>query len=237
MKVTVINGQNHKGSTYNIGKLLTEKLGERTNIEEVNEFFLPRDMDKDCIGCNKCFMESETKCPAYEKLKPITEKLDSADLLIFTTPVYVMHCTGPMKRLLDHYGYRFIIHRPEKSMFSKQAVVISTAAGGGTKSANKDIKDSLKYWGIGKIYTLGFAIHATSWKEVMEREQQYSSIEKKVNKVVNKIISKDGRVKGSLFGKMLFTVFRKMNLKQSWNETDTSYWRSMGWLDDKRPWK
>lgn len=38
MKTVIINGQNHKGSTYHIGKLLADKIGG-----EVTEFFLPRD--------------------------------------------------------------------------------------------------------------------------------------------------------------------------------------------------
>lgn len=34
MKIAMINGQNHKGSTYHIGKMLADKLGG-----EVTEFF------------------------------------------------------------------------------------------------------------------------------------------------------------------------------------------------------
>lgn len=34
MKIVIINGQNHKGSTYNIGKQLAEKLQA-----EITEFF------------------------------------------------------------------------------------------------------------------------------------------------------------------------------------------------------
>ena len=41
MKVLLINGQNHKGSTYHIGKILAEKL---TLPAEIDEIFLPRDM-------------------------------------------------------------------------------------------------------------------------------------------------------------------------------------------------
>lgn len=36
---------------------------------------------------------------------------------------------GSMKAFLDHYGYRWMVHRPEEKMFRKQAVCISTAAG------------------------------------------------------------------------------------------------------------
>ncbi len=38
MKITVIHGQSHKGSTYHIAKQLCDKLGG-----EVTEFFLPKD--------------------------------------------------------------------------------------------------------------------------------------------------------------------------------------------------
>ena len=37
MKITIIHGQNHKGSTYHIAKMLAEKLEG-----EITEIFLPR---------------------------------------------------------------------------------------------------------------------------------------------------------------------------------------------------
>ena len=46
MKIAVIHGQSHKGSTYNVAKELCDKLGG-----EVTEFFLPRDFDGVCRGC------------------------------------------------------------------------------------------------------------------------------------------------------------------------------------------
>ncbi|WP_418847580.1 class I SAM-dependent methyltransferase [Ruminococcus sp.] len=74
MKIALINGQNHKGSTYHIGKMLADKLGG-----EVTEFFLPRDFGEFCCGCTNCFMKGEEKCPHYEKLEPITKAVDEAD--------------------------------------------------------------------------------------------------------------------------------------------------------------
>ena len=62
MKIVMINGQNHKGSTYHIGKMLVDKIGG-----EVTEFFLPRDFSEYCIGCSRCFSECAEKCPHYEK--------------------------------------------------------------------------------------------------------------------------------------------------------------------------
>ena len=53
MKIAVINGQNHKGSTYHIGKQVADKLDG-----EVTEFFLPRDFGDFCVGCTQCFLKS-----------------------------------------------------------------------------------------------------------------------------------------------------------------------------------
>ena len=92
--------------------MLSEKLEG-----EVTEFFLPRDFDSFCIGCTNCFERSETSCPHYEKLRPITKAMDDADVIILASPVYVYHATGAMKSFLDHYGYRWMVHRPEEKMF------------------------------------------------------------------------------------------------------------------------
>ncbi len=87
MKITLIHGQNHKGSTYHIGRMLAEKLGG-----EITEFFLPRDFGEFCVGCTSCFARAESLCPHYEKLAPITRAMDEGDILIFTSPVYVFSC-------------------------------------------------------------------------------------------------------------------------------------------------
>lgn len=44
-----------------------------------------------------------------------------------------MHTTGLMKASLDHDGYRWMAHRPDKSMFSKQGICVPTAAVAGMK--------------------------------------------------------------------------------------------------------
>ena len=81
--------------------MLAEKISD-----DIKEFFLPKDFGEFCVGCTKCFTESETKCPHYEKLKPLTDAMDEANVIILASPVYVYHATGAMKAFLDHYGYR-----------------------------------------------------------------------------------------------------------------------------------
>ena len=76
MKVVIVHGQNHKGSTYHISVMLAEKITEKN---EIREFFLPKDFSDFCCGCTKCFAKDEKLCPHYEKLRFITEAVDEAD--------------------------------------------------------------------------------------------------------------------------------------------------------------
>lgn len=229
MKITIIHGQSHKGSTYHIAKMLSEKLEG-----EVTEFFLPRDFNSFCVGCTTCFGKSEILCPHYEKLKPITEAIDNADVLILASPVYVYHVTGAMKVFLDHYGYRWMVHRPEERMFRKQAVCISTAAGGGMKSTNKDMADSTFFWGIAKTYKYGIGVRAVSWDGVSDKIK--NDIEKKTTALAQKIQKNDGNIKPSIKVKAFFYIMRWVH-KNSWSEVDKNYWHKKGWTDKERPWK
>lgn len=92
--------------------------------------------------------------------------MDGPELLIFTAPVYVYHVPGQVKAFLDHFGYRWMPHQPNGKMFKKQALLISTAAGAGTKSALRDLKDSMTFWGVARTYTFGKLVYATDWDTV-----------------------------------------------------------------------
>ena len=232
MKIVIIHGQSHQGSTCHIARSLAEKLNG-----EVTEVFLPRDFGEFCFGCTACFGESETKCPHFEKLSPITRAMDAADVIILASPVYVYHATGAMKAFLDHYGWRWMVHRPEEKMFSKQAVCISTAAGAGMKSTNRDMAHSAFYWGIAKTYQYGVAVMETSWERVSAKKKQ--SIEKKLDTLSRKREKRQGHISPSLRTKIFFNVMSVVQ-KHGWNEADAAYWKEKGWTAGaaakKRPW-
>lgn len=99
MKTVIINGQNHKGSTYHIGKLLADKIGG-----EVTEFFFRGISPTTVSAVRSVSVWQRDKCPHFEKQQPILKAMDEADLIILTSPVYVYHVTAPMKNFLDHQG-------------------------------------------------------------------------------------------------------------------------------------
>ena len=211
-----------------MAKELSDKLGG-----EVTEFFLPRDFGGFCKGCTACFTD-ERRCPDYEKISPITKAMDDSDVIILTSPVYVMHATGAMKAFLDHYGYRFLVHRPEERMFNKQAVCIATAAGAGMGSTIKDMADSTFYWGIAKTYKLGVAVMETRWEMVKPKIK--SKIDKKTSALAKKISKRVGKIKPDIKTKAFFGIMSIMQ-KNGFNPADVDYWKAKGWTKGKRPWK
>lgn len=228
MKITVVHGQNHKGSTYHITKMLTDQIGGT-----VHEFFLPDAFGSFCAGCSQCFEVSETRCPHYRQLAPVTTALREADVIILESPVYVYHCTGPMKAFLEHYGYQWMVHRPDPSMFSKQGICLSTAAGAGTKSTCKDMADSLFFWGVGRIETVGFSLHALRWSQVSETQKR--TIEQRMHRLAARVRTHQGRVHLSVKTKAFFRLMRKLH-RRGFNGVDDQYWKTQGWLNGQLPW-
>jgi multimeric flavodoxin WrbA len=192
-------------------------------------------MDSFCVGCANCFSKGEAACPHYEKVEPIRAAIEQADVVVFTTPVYVLRVSGQMKTLLDHFAFLFMTHRPNPAMFSKTAVIFSTGAGGGTRSAMKDISTSLKFWGMARIYKFGIAVFASEWDQVNEKKKK--KIETTLNSLVSKIRRKAGKVKPGISTKLLFSAFRLFHIKMKVCENDVLYWEKSGWLEKGSPWK
>ena len=232
MKITLIHGQNHAGSSCTIGRMLADLLAEK---QDQTEFFLPRDLNHFCTGCCAC-LSGDENCPFYGEKKKILDAMEGADLLIFTTPTYCMRVSGPMKSFLDLTMTNWIPHRPRASMFRKRAVVISTAAGAGVGTALKDVKTALRFWGVPEIHGYGKAVQAMSWDQVAETKKQ--KIRRDMEKLARKL-SRDRAPSAGLFTRCLFLFAGRMMHKQGMGATDyeTEYWKNQGWLERERPWK
>ena len=231
MKIVMINGQNHKGSTYNIGRLLAKNIG---NDKDIVEFFLPKDLNHFCLGCYTC-IDDDTKCPFYEEKNRIMKEVEEADILIFTTPTYCLRASAPMKSFIDLTFNYWMSHRPRKCMFNKKAVVISTAAGSGAKKAVKDVSDALFYWGIPCIVEYGICIQAMNWDGVSQKKKQ--KIEKDTTRIAQRL-SRKKRVKAGIKTKAMFSLMRMMQKADFGSgEADRLYWEKSGWLGKERPWR
>ncbi|MDD3340679.1 MAG: NAD(P)H-dependent oxidoreductase [Bacilli bacterium] len=230
MHILTIIGTPHKGNTRAIVDLFLNEFKEEQNSFE--EVILPRDMENFCYGCANCILRGEDKCPHYNKMTSIVEKIEKADLLILATPVFAMSCSSGLKTVLDHLAYRWLVHRPSKSMFHKVGLIVTTAAGSGIRDTNKLLKNNMFYWGIPKIYK--YSVTA------MQMQGNYNEYPHK-DRIINKIKKKTAKIKKSLknrkisFKMRLFFNIFKMTQKKGWNPIDAEYWKKQGWLDGKRP--
>lgn len=229
MNITLIHGQNHKGSSYHIGRMLAEQFSDST----VREFFLPRDLNHFCSGCY-CCLADEKNCPYYTEKKQIMDAVEQADLLIFTTPTYCMRASAPMKSFFDLTFTYWMIHRPRRSMFLKKAVAITTASGAGTGTALKDISNTLFYWGVPYIKEYGIAVQATNWQQVSE--QKKARIRGDMEKLAKTLGKKKARA--GLKTRFVFSMMRMMQ-NNNWGSSpeEKAYWEEQGWLGKGRPWK
>lgn len=231
MKITAIYGTSHAGSTVQIARMLLARLPHGPG--DVQEFFLPQDFGHFCTGCNACFQAPVPLCAqAHLELEPILAAMDEADLLLFASPTYVYHVTGAMKAFLDHFGCRWMIHRPNPLMFTKKAVLITTAAGGGMQSALNDLADSMFYWGVPTVLRYQKAVHALSWDRVSD------STKASISRDLDGLAAKARRPVGGPSPKqrMLFAAMARIQRKGGY-PADAAYWNAQGWTQGRRPWK
>lgn len=238
MNIVVINGTEKHGVTYRLKELFILEFKDNAIITEYN---LPKDCPNFCTGCTCCILKGENTCKDADKIKSIEKSLLEADLIVMTSPAYVFHATGAMKSLLDHFAYRWMPHRPAPEMFGKRAVILTQCLGAGAKSAAKDIKHSLSWWGVSKIGVFsGKLMGDIVWEKLPKKRRD--GLTKKVQKLSRKFsridYSKPAHTNLITKFKFLFCRAMQKSLHNADPEyLDGRYWAQQGWLDDVRPWK
>ena len=229
IKITLIHGQNHKGSTYHIARMTAEKISD-----SIEEFFLPQDFGEGCLGCLACLHKGRKSCPRSEKVGVIFDSMLSSDVIIIDSPTYVMEMTSHLKGFFEHIYTAWLAHRPEEAMFSKAAVAVSTAAGMGMNGVTKSIAKQLFYLGVPKTYRTPFRVMAASWDGVSDKVK--TQINRKTDKIAHRIVSKKGKSAPGLKTKLIFMMMRKFQKGNAYAPLDKTYWANKGWLGKKRPW-
>jgi multimeric flavodoxin WrbA len=207
MKYVIINGSPRVGNTCEVIKQV------KTNLEgEFEEIHLAKEDIGLCKGCYNCIMIGEDKCPHNNKIKPVIDKIRDCDGIIIGSPVYAMNVTALLKNFLDHTAYLY--HRPE--FFTKKALVVVTTAGSGHKKVASYIDETLRHWGVNKVYKLPMACGG---KEELET--------KGIDKVAQKFCKdvESNKLHSPKFGDvMFFNVWKAMALTEDPIEADKEYW-------------
>lgn len=237
MKITVINATEKHGITYRLKEIFLEPF----NNAEITEFYLPKDCPSFCSGCTSCILKGAHTCKDAEYIQKIANALLAADLIVMTSPAYVMHTTGAMKALLDHLAYLWMPHRPAPEMFKKRAVIITQCLGAGAKSTATDIKHSLSWWGVSDITVFtGKLMGNIVWEKLSEKKrfELTGKIKKLAKRLSETKYEKPARTKAIIKLKFFFCrMIQKQIRKNGAEGLDEKYWTEHGWLEKNRPWR
>lgn len=231
MKITLIHGQNHKGSTYHVARKIAEKISGN-----MDEFFLPRDFSEGCSGCGTCLYHGREHCPNSEKVDIILSSMLSSDIIIIGSPTYVMEMTSHLKGFFEHIFTAWIGHRPEEAMFSKTAIVVTTGAILGMKSVTKSLARQMFFLGVPKTYKLSLSVMAASWDAVDSKTKK--QINAATDKIAHKVTAR-GQATMGIKTKIMFLMLRNYHKNNDLDlfAADKKYWMDKKWLDKARPWK
>jgi multimeric flavodoxin WrbA/putative sterol carrier protein len=101
MKALIVYGSpRHKRSaSYHIGKSFADGL-RRAGLH-VDEIMLSKQNIHHCIGCFTCWTKTPGVCIHKDDMVENLPKLQKANLIVFSTPLYVYNVTGLLKNFLD----------------------------------------------------------------------------------------------------------------------------------------
>lgn len=99
------------------------------------EFVAVRDLNlKFCTGCLYC--QSHDKCVLDDGMNALYEKFQSADVLVFATPVYYYAVSGQLKTLFDRLNPLY----PRENKF-REVYLLTTAAEDDERAMDGAVKD------------------------------------------------------------------------------------------------
>lgn len=222
MKVVVIHGQQHKGSTYYITHMLLERLRSK----EIKEFYVNH--LEHCVGCVGCVMQGEHACPHNQEIAPIAKAIEEADVIVINSPTYCLNMSGQLKTFFDHMCYRFMTHRPHPSMKNKIGIAISTTAGAGAKKTTGQIAEQMAWWNVGKIYQIPFTVSAMNWSSMNDKKKEMA--QKQVYRIANAVQRNIGHVKPGIKQRFLFFMMKLMQKGMAYSPVDKNWWKEQGWI-------
>ena len=207
MKYVIINGSPRRKNTWKMVEQAKKNLNG-----EFEEIHLMKEKIPLCNGCFKCIVEGEERCPHRDIIQPIVDKLKSADGIIMACPVYAMNVTALLKNFLDHTAYFY--HRPE--FFTKKALVVVSTAGAGQKDVAKYIDETLRHWGVNKVYKITYACGGKDSLDV-----------KNINDISQKFARdvESGKLHNPKFGDIVFfNVWKAMAFSKDPIKADREFW-------------
>ncbi|MCR3760671.1 flavodoxin family protein [Clostridium felsineum] len=124
MKVIAINGSARKNG--NTAQLLKYSLngavsqGAETEIINLYEYKF-----RGCVSCFNCKKQGKHGvCAMKDDITPLLDKLKSADVLIFGSPIYLWDVTGVMRSFLERLIFPYVTYKRNPSTYCTKKIKV-----------------------------------------------------------------------------------------------------------------
>ena len=114
MTILAINGSPRKNG--NTAALLKKAMEGAKEAGAQTEFIQLSDLNfKGCMSCFACkLVAGKHRCVWQDELKPVLEKIEKADGVIFGAPIYFMHISALMAGCLERVVFPYYIYNNER---------------------------------------------------------------------------------------------------------------------------
>lgn len=207
MKIlTVIGSPRKNGNTFHSAKKMEEQMHNLGDYE-FEYLFLNEYTLYNCKGCFNCVSRGVKYCPLKDDLKKVQNKIEKADGLILTSPVYVMHISALLKNFIDRQAY--MCHRPEHK--GKKSLVMCTTAGIGMKETLNYMETVLESWGCEVTAKCGLV--TAPWPATSSLSKKNKLKLLKTAKKFDSKLKKETKPKISFNKYMSFRIFQSVSEK------------------------
>jgi len=230
MRILVITGGRINGNTQKMAGLIArrmETLAKADGVPFAYETVNLLDCSLQfCRGCRVCFEKGEALCPCKDGLAALSAKMDTADGVLLSSPVYVEDVGGTVKNWIDRMAYH--CYRP--AFAGKLACVVTTSGVNATGHARRTMATALRLWGYKLCGRRNFRTGARMTEgEMLIRHAE--AMDKTARRFYHEL--KNGSaLRPSVYSLIAFTV-QQYSWRHRGEVSDVAlqYWKQKGWLD------
>lgn len=146
-----------RSNTYKFTKIILDKCKEKSDnidfeIITSNDYFI-----KPCLGCERCFVSGVCSLDKVDEASGLKEKLLSADMIIFGSPIYAHNVSGDMKIVIDRLSYW--LHNMK--FRGKYAAAISTTLNNGHLTVTSYLEKMMHFFGAKMVFKINGTVGDT----------------------------------------------------------------------------
>lgn len=170
MRIFVFVGTNNKVNSvsyYVMKKIIMMLKQLNSDLDFDTYFFRAGDVRIDtCKGCGTCFQKGMCVLDPKDDMHLIKEKMLSADIILFASPVYANHVTGIMKNFIDRLAYW--LHLLE--LRGKKGGIFTITQQSGAEYVEQYLDSIMTCLGINTLYKRKFITGRLSSLEEMDND-------------------------------------------------------------------